>query len=58
MLAVNERGDVAGTVSGGCVEAAVYDEAQDVIASGRPRLVSNRISDADAISVGLTCGSG
>ncbi len=56
VLAVNERGDVAGSVSGGCVESAVYDEAQDAIASGRPRLVSYGISDADAISVGLTCG--
>jgi xanthine dehydrogenase accessory factor len=55
-LAVNERGDVAGSVSGGCVESAVYEEAQDAIASGRPRLVSYGISDADAISVGLTCG--
>jgi xanthine/CO dehydrogenase XdhC/CoxF family maturation factor len=56
VLAVNERGDVAGSVSGGCVEAAVYGEAQDAIASGRPRLVAYGISDADAISVGLTCG--
>jgi xanthine dehydrogenase accessory factor len=55
-MAVNERGDVAGSVSGGCVEAAVYQEAQDAIASGRPRLVTYGISDADAISVGLTCG--
>jgi xanthine/CO dehydrogenase XdhC/CoxF family maturation factor len=56
VLAVNERGDVAGSVSGGCVESAVYEEAQDAISSGRPRLVSYGISDADAISVGLTCG--
>jgi xanthine/CO dehydrogenase XdhC/CoxF family maturation factor len=56
VLAVNERGDVAGSVSGGCVEAAVYDEAQDAIATGRARLVRYGISDADAISVGLTCG--
>ena len=56
VLAVNERGDVAGSVSGGCVESAVYEEAQDAIASGRPRLVTYGISDADAISVGLTCG--
>ena len=55
-MAVNERGEVAGSVSGGCVEAAVYEEAQDAIASGRPRLVTYGISDADAISVGLTCG--
>jgi xanthine/CO dehydrogenase XdhC/CoxF family maturation factor len=56
MLAVNERGDVAGSVSGGCVESAVYEEGQDAIATGRPRLVGYGISDADAISVGLTCG--
>jgi xanthine dehydrogenase accessory factor len=56
VLAVNGRGDVAGSVSGGCVESAVYEEAQDAIATGRPRLVSYGISDADAISVGLTCG--
>jgi len=56
VLAVNERGDIAGSVSGGCVESAVYEEAQDAIASGRPRLVTYGISDADAISVGLTCG--
>ena len=55
-MAVNERGDVAGSVSGGCVEAAVYEEAQNAIATGRPRLVTYGISDADAISVGLTCG--
>jgi xanthine dehydrogenase accessory factor len=55
-LAVNERGDVVGSVSGGCVESAVYQEAQDTIANGRPRLVTYGISDADALSVGLTCG--
>src|ERR1700736_1095073 len=56
MLAVNERGDVTGSVSGGCVESAVYEEAQDAIAPGRPRLGTCGISDADAIAVGLTCG--
>jgi xanthine dehydrogenase accessory factor len=55
-LAVNERGDVAGSVSGGCVESAVYEEGQDAIATGRARLVTYGISDEDAISVGLTCG--
>ena len=48
VLAVNERGDVAGSVSGGCVEAAAGDNL--------PRLVVYGISDADAMSVGLTCG--
>ena len=55
-MAVNDAGEVAGSVSGGCVEGAVYEEAQDVLRSGRPRLVTYGISDADAISVGLTCG--
>ncbi|MGH7708336.1 MAG: XdhC family protein [Vulcanimicrobiaceae bacterium] len=55
-MAVNERGEVAGSVSGGCVEGAVYTEAQDAIATGRPRLVTYGISDETAISVGLTCG--
>ena len=55
-LALNDRGEVAGSVSGGCVESAVYVEAQDALATGRPRLVTYGISDADAISVGLTCG--
>ncbi len=56
VMVVNERGDVAGSVSGGCVESAVYQEAQQVIAGDRPRLVSYGISDSEAISVGLTCG--
>jgi len=55
-LAVNERGDVAGSVSGGCVESAVYEEAQDAIRTGRPRVATYGISDSDAIAVGLTCG--
>lgn len=56
VLALSDRGEVAGSVSGGCVEAAVYQEAQDALHTGRPRLVTYGISDADAISVGLTCG--
>jgi len=55
-MAVNERGEVAGSVSGGCVEAAVYEEAQDAIAGGRARLVSYGISDEQALEHGLTCG--
>lgn len=56
-MAVNEDGEVAGSVSGGCVEAAVVTEAQGVLADGgEPRLVSYGISDDEAFSVGLTCG--
>ena len=55
-LAVNERGEVVGSVSGGCVEGAVYEEAQDAIRTGRPRLVTYGISDDRATEFGLTCG--
>ena len=55
-LAIDEDGHFLGSVSGGCVEGAVYEEARDAIATGRARLVSYGISDDDAISVGLTCG--
>ncbi len=55
-LAVNERGEVAGSVSGGCVESAVYEEAQDALATGRARLVTYGISDEQAHEHGLTCG--
>jgi xanthine dehydrogenase accessory factor len=55
-LAVSERGELAGSVSGGCVENEVYEEAQAVLAGGEPRLRSYGISDEQAWSVGLPCG--
>lgn len=55
-MLVNDKGEVAGSVSGGCVEAALYDEAADVIATGKPRRVTYGITDDQAFSVGLTCG--
>jgi xanthine dehydrogenase accessory factor len=55
-MAVNDQGEVAGSVSGGCVEGAVVAEALEVLASGEPRLCTFGYSDEEAFSVGLTCG--
>jgi xanthine dehydrogenase accessory factor len=55
-LAVAENGEVVGSVSGGCVEGAVYELAAEVLRSGRPELVTYGVSDDDALEVGLTCG--
>jgi xanthine dehydrogenase accessory factor len=55
-MAVNEDGEVVGSVSGGCVEGAVVTEALDVLGSGERRLVTFGYSDDDAFAVGLTCG--
>jgi xanthine dehydrogenase accessory factor len=56
MMLVTPDGRVAGSVSGGCVEAAVYDMANDVVASGQAQLQRYGVSDDDAFAVGLTCG--
>ncbi|HET8640738.1 MAG TPA: XdhC/CoxI family protein [Pseudonocardiaceae bacterium] len=55
-MVVGPRGAVAGSVSGGCVEGAVYELAGDVVASGVPKLTRYGVSDDDAFTVGLTCG--
>jgi xanthine dehydrogenase accessory factor len=55
-MAVTPDGQVAGSVSGGCVEGAVFELAQQVLRSGDPALVTYGISDEQAFSVGLTCG--
>jgi len=55
-MVVSEDGEVAGSVSGGCVEGAVLTEALEVLQSGDPRLVSFGYSDDDAFAVGLSCG--
>jgi xanthine dehydrogenase accessory factor len=55
-MAVNEDGEVAGSVSGGCVEGAVVTEALEILATSDRRLVSFGYSDDEAFAVGLTCG--
>lgn len=55
-MAVSEDGQVVGSVSGGCVEPAVYEEAMGVMESGTPKLLTYGISDDEAFGVGLTCG--
>jgi xanthine dehydrogenase accessory factor len=55
-LAVNDRMEFVGSVSGGCVEAATVRAALDVMASGRPRRLSFGVSRDRVFDVGLTCG--
>jgi len=55
-LAVSERGELAGSVSGGCVESDVVLAAQEVLGGGGPRLLTYGITDEMAFGVGLPCG--
>jgi xanthine dehydrogenase accessory factor len=55
-MAITDKGQLAGSVSGGCVETAVVMEAQQVLKHHAPRLVEYGISDEMAWDVGLSCG--
>lgn len=55
-MAVSADGEAIGSVSGGCVEGAVYELAQQVVDDGEPVLQRYGVSDDDAFAVGLTCG--
>jgi xanthine/CO dehydrogenase XdhC/CoxF family maturation factor len=55
-MAVSENGEVAGSVSGGCVEGAVVTAALEVLAEGKPKICTFGYSDDEGIAVGLTCG--
>jgi xanthine dehydrogenase accessory factor len=55
-MLVGPAGEAVGSVSGGCVEGAVYELGEQVLAEGRPILQRYGVSDDDAFAVGLTCG--
>src|SRR6266516_2881634 len=55
-MLVGPDGTAVGSVSGGCVEGAVYQLAEEVVGSGQPVLQRYGVSDDDAFAVGLTCG--
>ena len=55
-LVTTPSGRMAGSVSGGCIEVAVADAAQEVLRTGAPRLLSFGVTDERAWSLGLACG--
>ena len=55
-LAVSESGQMCGSVSGGCVESDVYENAREVMETGKPKILSYGIADEEAWAVGLPCG--
>ncbi|MFO1091208.1 MAG: XdhC family protein [Hyphomicrobiales bacterium] len=55
-LAIDAEGNFIGSVSGGCVEGAVVSEAQDVIQSGKAKVLAFGVADETAWEVGLACG--
>ncbi len=55
-LVISSGGSMTGSVSGGCIEGAVFEEAQEVLADGKPKRLFYGITDEQAWAVGLTCG--
>lgn len=55
-MVVSSSGAMAGSVSGGCIEGAVFDACQEVLASGYARLLHFGVADDEAWEVGLACG--
>lgn len=55
-MVVSASGAIAGSVSGGCVEGAVWEALQEVMATGEPRLLHFGVADEQAWEVGLACG--
>jgi xanthine dehydrogenase accessory factor len=55
-MAITKSGRIAGSVSGGCIEGAVAEAAQDVMATGTPKLLDFGVTNEMAWEVGLACG--
>src|SRR5439155_23493932 len=55
-MAVTRSGKMAGSVSNGCIEGAVFEEAQKVLKAGRPKIAAFGVADDVAFEVGLACG--
>ncbi len=55
-MVISSAGEMEGSVSGGCVEASVFEESQTVLATGEPRLLKFGVTDDQAWAVGLSCG--
>jgi xanthine/CO dehydrogenase XdhC/CoxF family maturation factor len=55
-MAINQQGEMVGSVSGGCVEGAVVEEARQVLKTGQPKLLHFGVADETAWEVGLACG--
>jgi xanthine dehydrogenase accessory factor len=55
-MAISQHGEIAGAVSGGCVEGAVVEVAEEILNGGAPRLLHFGIADEEAWDVGLPCG--
>jgi xanthine/CO dehydrogenase XdhC/CoxF family maturation factor len=55
-FAISESGQLAGSVSGGCVESEIFNEAQEVFKDGKPKLLSYGIADEQGWEIGLPCG--
>jgi xanthine dehydrogenase accessory factor len=55
-MLIDDRGNIDGSVTGGCVEGALVEEARQILADGAPRVVTYGISDEEATDVGLMCG--
>jgi xanthine dehydrogenase accessory factor len=55
-MAISQHGEISGAVSGGCVEGAVVEVAEEILNGGEPRLLHFGIADEEAWDVGLPCG--